>query len=74
MRVIGLDHVVLLCRDIEASLRYYENEIGLGTIDADKWRNGRAFFPSVRVNEHTIIDLLEGEPAGRNDRLDRTSV
>ena len=36
------------------------------SIDADEWRNGKAFFPSVRVSESTLIDLLEGQPDGRN--------
>ena len=66
MRVIGLDHVVLLCRDVEASLRFYGAVLGLETIDVDQWRDGEAFFPSVRVDETTIIDLLEGTPDGRN--------
>ncbi len=66
MRVTGLDHVVLLCPDVEASIRFYGEVLGLPVIDADAWREKQAFFPSVRVDEHTIIDLLEGEPDGRN--------
>lgn len=66
MRVIGLDHVVLICRDVEASLAYYTEVLGLTSQDADNWREGNAFFPSVRVNESTIIDLLPGEPDGKN--------
>jgi catechol 2,3-dioxygenase-like lactoylglutathione lyase family enzyme len=66
MRVIGLDHVVLLCRDVEASLAFYAGTLELEAIDADAWRDKKAFFPSVRVDESTIIDLLEGAPDGRN--------
>ena len=66
MRVTGLDHVVMICRDIEASLTYYLDVLGLTSEDADKWREGLAFFPSVRVDESTIIDLLPGEPDGKN--------
>ena len=66
MRVIGLDHVVLLCRDVDASLQFYGDVLGLQTIDVERWRDGEAFFPSVRVDERTIIDLLQGEPDGRN--------
>ena len=66
MRVIGLDHVVVICRDVEASLDFYVGVLGLQSSDVDAWRNGQAFFPSVRVNESTIIDLLPGEPDGRN--------
>jgi catechol 2,3-dioxygenase-like lactoylglutathione lyase family enzyme len=66
MRVVGLDHVVLLCRDVEASLAFYGDVLGLEAIDVDRWRNGDATFPSVRVDETTIIDLMAGEPDGRN--------
>jgi catechol 2,3-dioxygenase-like lactoylglutathione lyase family enzyme len=66
MRVIGLDHVVLICRDVEASLAFYIEVLGLSSQDADKWREGQAFFPSVRVNESTILDLLPGEPNGKD--------
>lgn len=66
MRVIGLDHVVLLCRDVDASLQFYGDVLGLQTIDVERWRDGEAFFPSVRVDERTIIDLLQNEPDGRN--------
>jgi catechol 2,3-dioxygenase-like lactoylglutathione lyase family enzyme len=66
MRVIGLDHVVLLCRDVDASLRYYGDVLGLATRDVERWRDGKAPFPSVRVDDHTIIDLFQGEPDGRN--------
>jgi catechol 2,3-dioxygenase-like lactoylglutathione lyase family enzyme len=66
MRVIGLDHVVFICRDVEASLEYFTGVLGLTSQDADKWREGAASFPSVRVDESTIIDLLPGEPDGQN--------
>jgi catechol 2,3-dioxygenase-like lactoylglutathione lyase family enzyme len=66
MRVIGLDHVVLLCRDVEASVAFYAGVLGLEAIDVQEWRDKKAFFPSVRFDETTIIDLLEGVPDGRN--------
>lgn len=66
MKVTGLDHVVLLCRDVEASLRFYGDVLGLPAIDADAWRDKKAFFPSVRIDQRTILDLLEGQPDGRN--------
>jgi catechol 2,3-dioxygenase-like lactoylglutathione lyase family enzyme len=66
MQVIGFDHVVLLCRDVEASLAYYCGVLGLQGQDVDAWRAGEAGFPSVRVSDTTIIDLMPGEPDGRN--------
>ncbi len=66
MRVTGLDHIVLICRDVEASIAFYAGVLGLEAIDVQAWRDKKAFFPSVRIDATTIIDLLEGEPNGRN--------
>lgn len=66
VRVVGLDHVVLLCRDVEASLAYYGEVLGLESIDVEEWRRGDAKFPSVRIDDTTILDLMPGEPEGRN--------
>ena len=32
----------------------------------DEWRRGEVLFPSVRIDAHTLIDLLAGEPTGTN--------
>ena len=45
MRVIGFDHVVMICSDVEASLGFYAGVLGLESIDADEWRNGQASSP-----------------------------
>jgi catechol 2,3-dioxygenase-like lactoylglutathione lyase family enzyme len=66
MRVTGLDHVVVICRDVEASLAFYSGVLGLEGLEVDEWRAGKAFFPSVRIDDATIIDLLQGVPDGRN--------
>lgn len=66
MRVTGLDHIVVICRDVEASIAFYAGVLGLEAIDVDAWRDKKAFFPSVRIDDATIIDLLEGTPDGRN--------
>jgi catechol 2,3-dioxygenase-like lactoylglutathione lyase family enzyme len=66
VRVSGFDHLVLLCHDVEECLAWYVEELGLAPVRVDEWRAGEAFFPSVRVDEGTILDLLAGEPDGRN--------
>lgn len=66
MRITGLDHVVLLCRDVEASLDYYCGVLGLEGCDVERWRRGEVAFPAVRVSADTVIDLMPGEPDGRN--------
>jgi catechol 2,3-dioxygenase-like lactoylglutathione lyase family enzyme len=58
VHVIGFDHLVLRCRDVEASLAWYTGALGLAEVRVDEWRSGRAPFPSVRVDATTIIDLI----------------
>lgn len=58
--VVGLDHLVLKCTDVETTLAWYCDRLGLAPVRVEEWRAGTVFFPSVRVNEHTIIDLIPG--------------
>jgi len=64
VRVRDLDHVVVNCRDVEVSLRWYTEELGLAPVRVDEWRAGTA--PSVRINPSTIIDLLAAARSGVN--------
>lgn len=66
VRVTGLDHLVLDVADTERSLAFYAGELGLAPLRVDEWRRGEVFFASVRVDDTTIIDLLEVAPSGRN--------
>lgn len=66
VRVRGLDHVVLNCQDVDRSLRWYLEELGLQPVRVDEWRAGAAPFPSVRVDDATIIDLLAADRSGVN--------
>ncbi len=66
IRATGLDHIVLYAADVERSLAWYIDELGLTPVRVDEWRRREAPFPSVRVDEGTIIDILPGEPTGRN--------
>ena len=63
-RVLGLDHLVLVCRDVETTLAWYQRNFGLGDVRIDDWRAGGAPFPSLRVDAGTIIDLVPQAPAG----------
>src|SRR3954454_21737207 len=68
--VTDFDHLVLKCADVETTLGWYQQKLGLAAVRVDEWRAGPVPFPSVRVNEHTIIDLLAGEPtSGRLDHF-----
>ncbi|HLM19523.1 MAG TPA: VOC family protein [Acidimicrobiia bacterium] len=66
LHVTGLDHVVLNVGDVERSLAFYCGELGLAPERADEWRRGEVLFPSVRVDAHTIIDLLAVARTGEN--------
>jgi catechol 2,3-dioxygenase-like lactoylglutathione lyase family enzyme len=66
IRVTALDHVVLNVADVERSLRFYVDELGLEPIHVEEWRRGERFFPSVRVSADSIIDLLAAPRTGEN--------
>ncbi len=66
LRITGLDHVVLNVADVERSLAFYCDELGLAPERVDEWRRGDIFFPSVRVDATTIIDLLATPRTGEN--------
>ena len=66
LRVIGLDHVVLCCSDVERSLNFYCDTLGLEPERVDEWRRGDVPFPSVRITPTTVIDLFAKTPDGVN--------
>lgn len=66
MRITGLDHIVLNTADAERSLAWYTDVLGLSGERVDEWRRGEAPFPSVRIDESTIIDLFEQERGAEN--------
>lgn len=58
--VVGFDHIVLATPDIERSLRWYTEVLGLPGERVEEWRAGEVLFPSVRVDTTTLIDLFPG--------------
>jgi catechol 2,3-dioxygenase-like lactoylglutathione lyase family enzyme len=61
-----MDHIVLNVRDVERSLDFYTRVLGLPPERVESWRAGQIGFPSVRINENTIIDLMafrDGAPS-----------
>ncbi|MEV0602605.1 VOC family protein [Streptomyces sp. NPDC050315] len=57
--VTAFDHLVLNVADVERALDFYCGPLGLEPVRVDEWRSGEAPFPSVRVSESTIIDLVQ---------------
>jgi catechol 2,3-dioxygenase-like lactoylglutathione lyase family enzyme len=57
-KISELDHIVLNVGDIERSLQFYTDVMGLKAERLDEFGTGKAGFPSVRINADTIIDLF----------------
>lgn len=72
VRVTAFDHLVLRCLDVERTLAWYVDRLGLPTVRVDEWRRGEVPFPSVRISADTIVDLIAG-PA-EEGRLDHVCV
>lgn len=66
IRVQAFDHLVLVVADVERSLAWYRDVLGLEEVRVAEWRAGEAPFPSVRVSPTTIVDLVRGERGGVN--------
>jgi catechol 2,3-dioxygenase-like lactoylglutathione lyase family enzyme len=60
LEVQAFDHLVLHCEDVERTLAWYVDVLGLEPMAVDEWRRGEAAFPSARVSATTIVDLIGG--------------
>ncbi len=67
VKITELDHIVLRVRDVETSLRFYTQVLGLPAERVEQWRAGEIRFPSARLNADTIIDFFPSDqkPIGR---------
>jgi catechol 2,3-dioxygenase-like lactoylglutathione lyase family enzyme len=63
INILELDHIVLNVSDIDRSLKFYREVLGLKGERVDEFRAGQVSFPSVRINAATIIDLFPAERA-----------
>jgi catechol 2,3-dioxygenase-like lactoylglutathione lyase family enzyme len=66
VQVRGLDHVVINVSDPARSLAWYRDKLGLEPLRVQEWERGEVFFPSLRINATTVIDLLPIERTGEN--------
>jgi catechol 2,3-dioxygenase-like lactoylglutathione lyase family enzyme len=66
VHVVGFDHVVLNVADVERTLSFYCDRLGLTGERVDEWRVGKAPFPSARVNATTVIDFVAAPRTGEN--------
>lgn len=68
VKITEMDHIVLRVKDVEESLRFYTETLGLKSERVEQWRAGEIRFPSARLNDDTIIDLFasDQEPIARD--------
>ena len=63
LRIVAMDHIVLNVSDVERSIAFYTQTLGLQGERLDEFRGGKVGFPSVRISADTLIDLMQ-TPAG----------
>ncbi|HAA94542.1 MAG TPA: VOC family virulence protein [Dehalococcoidia bacterium] len=68
VKITEMDHIVLRNKDVEASLKFYTEVLGLKAERVEQWRSGEIRFPSARINADTIIDFFgsDQEPIPRD--------
>ena len=69
VKIREMDHIVLRVRDVDKSLHFYTEILGLTPERVEQFQAGAVRFPSVRLNDDTIIDLFpcpDTEPIDRN--------
>ena len=53
-----LDHVVFWVEDPLRAVEFYETVVGLKGVRVEEFRAGQAPFPSVRIADDAILDLM----------------
>lgn len=74
LRIQAMDHVVLAVGDVERSVAWYRDVLGLEVERYDRWKDGEVPFPSVRIDATTIIDLLPGERGTGRGNVDHVCL
>jgi catechol 2,3-dioxygenase-like lactoylglutathione lyase family enzyme len=54
-----IDHAVIWVENAERSLDFYVNSLGFDPVREEEFSEGKAHFPSVRINKNTIFDIME---------------
>jgi catechol 2,3-dioxygenase-like lactoylglutathione lyase family enzyme len=66
IEVRGIDHVVVNCSDVERSVAWYRDKLGLEPLRLDEYRNGTVPFVSMRISAVALIDLQADTRTGVN--------
>lgn len=68
-----LDHIVVWTTNPRVSLDFYSRVIGLAPLRVEEFEAGNAPFPSVRVSEDSIIDLLPVDNVAATESLTKVA-
>ena len=60
---MSIDHVVLWVDNQQHSLAFFVDLLGMEPVRSDEFAEGKTSFPSVRLNEATLIDLMDRSAA-----------
>ena len=66
VKISGIDHLVINVADAERAMCWYRDRLGFEPERYEEWKSGDAPFLSMRVNDSTVIDLLETRRSGEN--------
>jgi catechol 2,3-dioxygenase-like lactoylglutathione lyase family enzyme len=55
---VEIDHLTLNVISPDVCINFYTEVIGLTAENHDAWREGKAKFPSVRINPHNMIHFF----------------
>ena len=58
VKITEMDHIVLRVKDVEVSLKFYCETLGMQSERVEQWKAGDVRFPSARLNADTIIDFF----------------
>ena len=71
VKITEMDHIVLRNKDVETSLRFYVEVLGLKPERVEQWRAGEVRFPSARLNDDT--SAATKNPPAKTARRTRTT-
>lgn len=66
MQVLGLDHLVINVADLDRSLAFYGEVLGMEVLRLEEFSRGEAGFVSVRASAGSIIDLRPAGPRSQS--------
>lgn len=71
LKIAAMDHIVLNVADVDRSLDFYSGVLGLQPERVDQFHRGEVGFPSVRINEGTLIDIMKSNAPVVNEGVAR---